>query len=60
VCGDLVRDGPDGEGDAGTGEEGSDFVGGADVVYVVEGEGFVFGEGEPGPDYAFGLNGRYE
>jgi hypothetical protein len=56
----LVRDGPDGEGDAGTGEEGSDFVGGADVVYVVEGEGFVFGEGEPGPDYAFGLNGRYE
>jgi len=31
-----------------------------DVIYVVEREGFVFGEGEPGPDYGVGLDGRNE
>jgi hypothetical protein len=60
VCRDLVGDGPYCRGCAFMCEEGSYFVGGADVVYVVFREGFVFGEGKSGPDYAFGLDGGDE
>lgn len=53
---DLVCDGPDGGSGAGVCKGGVDFFCGLDIVYVVEGEGFFFGEGEAGPDYGVGLD----
>lgn len=43
---------------AGMRQDGWDFGGGGNGIYVVEGEGFFHGHGETGPDDGIGIDGR--